>query len=90
MVIRFTPPVEQAYYRMVPFPLSSHFYASIDLGVAVWRIAGVWHSGTNPLNSDIEAADRYYPGGYVHELTEAQQTELVAGGFGAYITTEDL
>lgn len=55
-------------------------------GISVYRISGVWQQQENPPSADHDAADRFFLGGHVYIITPAEQAELIAAGYGAYIT----
>lgn len=82
-VTTFLPPTVDLATRM-----EGNLFATLPWGQSVFRSGGVWHTVLSPTYADIQAADRFYGGGRVHTLTAAQRDELVAAGFGAYITQE--
>lgn len=59
-------------------------------GRSMWRINGQWSVGMSPAAELIAQADRFYAGGRLHTLSLDERDELVAAGFGDYITQEIL
>lgn len=58
-------------------------------GLTVWRDSGgAWHQAFGPSPTDLAGATAVYGGGRRYVLTSAQQDDLVAAGYGAYITQE--
>lgn len=68
------------------FQLEGNLYAMLPHALSVWRINGTWSQGFAPSADIVAAADRFYRGGYQHEVTNAQIDELTAAGYGARIT----
>lgn len=60
-------------------------FGSTPVGHSVYRIGGVWHTSFGPGPDLVSAADRFYGGGRLHLLTDAQVAELIDGGFGSYL-----
>jgi len=58
----------------------------LNHGVSVFRIGGVWHQQETPTAEQVAAADRLYMGGHVYQITDAERDDLIAAGYGAYIT----
>lgn len=83
---RFLTPVEEIPILLEP---RTHLYGSLRYGKAVWRVDGQWDQGLEPSAQIVAAADRFYAGGRIHTVTETQRDELIAGGFGLYITSEE-
>lgn len=81
----FLPPTQD-----VPFRIERGLFGMTTRGLTVWRTDGVWRQGFIPTAEQVAAADRFYGGGRIHELTPDERDELVAAGFGAYITEEFL
>lgn len=80
----FRTPTEDFPFRMAGRAL----WGVEPYGKSVWRSGGTWFTGHAPSAADLAAADRFYGGGRVHVLTAEQEAELIAAGFGAYITQE--
>lgn len=81
MAYFFTPPtVERSHV------LRRRLIFKLNHGLTVFRIAGVWHQQETPSDVQHRAADRWYPGGHVHPVTSSERTDLIAAGYGAYIT----
>lgn len=66
---------------------------SVNLGLSVMRIGGVWFSKAGPTYLDYQNADTahgvlyFFHGGHTHTITsQAVHDDLVAGGYGAYLT----
>jgi len=57
-----------------------------DVGLTVYRLAGLWRQAQYVSVSDAAASDRLYPGGRVHTVAQAAADELTAAGYGAYLT----
>jgi hypothetical protein len=84
----FTGPVTYEYRPMQLYP-PSRLVASVPFGHTVWRDAtGTWHDQYAPDQTLLVGATDVYPGGREHVLTDAQHADLVAGGYGAYITSK--
>jgi hypothetical protein len=47
---------------------------------------GSYSQYRSPGIEELEAAVRFYQGGHIYPLTEAERTSLIAGGYGPYIT----
>lgn len=56
------------------------------VGLCVLRVGGVWQTVETPRSEDWDAADRRYLGGHVHTVSQAEADDLVAGGYGLYLT----
>lgn len=56
------------------------------IGLTVLRVDGVWRVEPATSAAEEAAADRVYHGGHVHTVDQAEADELVAAGFGAYLT----
>lgn len=77
----FRPPT-----RDLPFRLAGRgLIGSYTQGLSVWRANGAWHTGLSPSAEQRAAADRFYLGGIAHPIADDEYSELVAGGFAAYI-----
>jgi hypothetical protein len=76
----FTPPYAERQHS------EEHLRFKSRYGISVLRIGGQWLQQENPSAEQITAADRYYPGGHVHTITDAEKSDLIAAGYGAYIT----
>lgn len=70
----------------IAFPMEGSLTAMLPHALSVWRIDGVWAQGFAPSPETVAAADRFYRGGYVHEVDTAAIEELTTAGYGAYIT----
>lgn len=57
-----------------------------DIGLNVYRLAGVWYAEREPAYERWSAADRAYLGGHIHSVSVDEAAELTAGGYGAYLT----
>lgn len=80
----FRPPTKDLAFR-----IEGGLFGLQALGLSVWRTGGVWHQGFIPTAEQVAASDRFYGGGRIHELTQAEVDDLTAGGYGAYITEEN-
>lgn len=74
--------------REVPFRIEGGLMGLTSYGQSLWRIDGAWHLGFIPSAEQVAAADRFYGGGRVYALTSTERDDLVAAGYGAYITQE--
>lgn len=81
---RFFPPSNELVFRIAGRGL----LATQSYGISVWRVGGVWQSGQTPSADQVAGADRFYGGGRIHPLTSAERSDLIAAGYGAYITQE--
>lgn len=52
----------------------------------VQRQDGSWYQTTSPIDSDLQAAQRVFRGGYTYDLSAADAAALTAAGYGSYIT----
>lgn len=68
------------------FPMEGNLHALLPHAMSVWRVDGVWAEGFAPSPAIVAAADRFYRGGYEHQIETEQIEELTAAGYGAYIT----
>lgn len=57
-------------------------------GITVLRTNGVWSEIRFPTEDQTRAAEWVFWGGYKNPISAVQRTELIANGYGAYITTE--
>lgn len=53
----------------------------MDVGVSVLRTNGVWWMQQIPSSEQVAAADRYYAGGRIYTITDAEAAELTGAGF---------
>jgi len=81
----FFPPIQS-----LPYFLEGRLRAWEQRGLSVWRLDGVWHEGSSPSAAIRASADRFYLGGIAHPLTTAEQADLIAAGYGSYITTREV
>lgn len=80
----FVPPTEKVYLyeghpllRRVP----------LNLGITVFKEDGIYREVRGDvLPEEIDSADVTYLGGHEYEITEEEATELIAAGYGIYIT----
>lgn len=56
------------------------------VGLTVLRVGGVWRAAESTSAEEEAAADRLFYGGHYYVLDAASAAELVAAGFGAYLT----
>lgn len=82
----FSTPTQDVYYRIAGRGL----IGVQPMGLSVWRVAGVWHTGLSPSADQLAGADRYYQGGYAHAVSDAEIAELTAAGFGDHITLQEV
>jgi len=52
----------------------------------VRRQDGSWYETVSPIDSELQAASRFYRGGYTYDLSAAEAADLTAAGYGAYIS----
>lgn len=69
----------------VAYPMEGSLRALLPHAMSVWRIGGVWSQGFAPSLATVTAADRFYRGGYEHQIDSAGIAELTAAGYAAYI-----
>lgn len=81
----FLTPTRPVYVRLVP---GTRLVGQYEQALSVWRTNGVWHQGHMPTDAQISGAERFYSGGHIHSLTSTQRSELIAGGYSAYIIEE--
>jgi hypothetical protein len=67
-----------------PWPLGKQ--VPRDVGLTVYRLAGVWHAEQSTSEEIEAAADRLYFGGHVYTVDQDAADELTAAGFGANLT----
>lgn len=72
--------------RDMAFPMEGHLIALLPYALSVWREDGVWAEGFAPTPQTVASADRFYLGGYRHEIDETEIAELSEAGYGARIT----
>jgi len=61
----------------------------IHRGITLLKDAdGVWSSVRYPAQTEVEAAMKVYLGGHKHPLTVAEAAELIAAGYGPYVSLE--
>jgi hypothetical protein len=53
-------------------------------GVNVYKLLNGNFTESQP--SDMDTVEKIYHGGHVHPLTSTEEAELIAGGYGDYIT----
>jgi hypothetical protein len=80
----FRTPVLDVAYR-----IEGSLHGVMPYGVSVWQTDGVWEQGIMPPADTVAAADRFYGGGRDHPITSAERADLVAAGYGDYITEEE-
>lgn len=83
--VTFRTPTQDVYFHLVP---GTRLVGVHSYGLSVWRIGGVWSQGLTPDAATVAAADRFYGGGRIHSLTADERADLIAGGYGAYISEE--
>jgi hypothetical protein len=68
---------DQLLYKLRP---------TVERGITVYRVAGVWHTGSD-LTPEIQAtADRWYQGGYVYSVPDSELEEMELQGIHASVT----
>lgn len=91
----FTPPTEPEIPLYDPDDrrkvnaLLRH-YKPLEKGVTVLKSGGAWARAPYPSINQLRDADKALLGGHVHEITDAEATELTAAGFGDRINLEDV
>jgi hypothetical protein len=60
----------------------------LNRGVTVLRTQGVWSEIRYPTEDQTRAAEWVFTGGYKNPISAVQRTELIANGYGSYITAE--
>lgn len=65
-------------------PLFSRY--TINKGVSVLRINGIYSSYRYPAQTDIDTASEFYLGGTKTLITQETADALTAQGYGEYIT----
>jgi hypothetical protein len=81
----FRPPTQERAFHLAGRGL----FGTSSWGLSVWRIDGVWHQGFMPTADVVAAADRFYSGGGIHPLNASEASDLIAAGYGPYITNEE-
>lgn len=62
-------------------------YRPLKKGLTViQRADGSWVTKEYPLQEELDAALRYYLGGHVYTISQAEADALTAAGYGALIT----
>lgn len=70
---------------------SLHARYGIHRGISVIkRQNGTIYETRYPALTDLEAASKYWLGGYAHTISVSEKTELTAAGYGADITLEEV
>lgn len=64
-------------------PLFSRYL--IDTGVTMLVTGGAVQLIESPSDTELKACDRYYLGGYRHQITPAERAVIVAAGYGDLI-----
>jgi hypothetical protein len=96
----FTGPTSTDLHRFRPHPELEHPDLGNELlihqpalmvdhvvGLTVYRDpAGVWHATAYASWAQQQSADRFYAGGRLHPVDQAQAAELIAAGYGDYLT----
>lgn len=77
-----TPMVEET--PAGPGPLFDRY--TLNKGVSVLRINGIYSSYRYPAQTEIATATEFYLGGTVTLINQATADALTAQGYGAYIT----
>lgn len=86
VIYLFRTPTQEVWFHMAGRGLVGKY----DQGLTVYRVAGQWRSRLSPGPDELAAADRYFQGGYLHQLSDADRADLIAGGFADYITHEEV
>lgn len=80
--------LQQVLYRVfrTPYVIHNHriegaLVASLHYGISVFRIGGVWDSAEYPSAEQEAAADLFYRGGHVYDLSDEEVTALEAEGY---------
>jgi hypothetical protein len=66
--------------------LEGNLFSMLPHAISVWQLDGVWHEGFDPGPTVVDAADRFYRGGYQHDVDETEVEELTEAGYGSRIT----
>jgi len=62
-------------------------YRALKKGITViQRADGSWITKEYPNQTELDTAKRYYLGGHVYTVTQAEADILTAAGFGAYLS----
>lgn len=91
----FTPPTEEGQPLHDPedrrnINLLLRHYKPHQKGVTLLKVGGVWQLVSYPSINQLRDAERVLLGGHVHEVTDAEATELTAAGYGDRINLEDV
>lgn len=82
------------FYEYAPFQMFAHWSRlvfEIAYGETVWRDStGTWHQQYAPTSDQLAGALAVYAGGRRYHLTDQQLADLTAGGYGGYITLENI
>lgn len=71
---------DQLLYRLRP---------KVERGITIYRIAGLWYTGSN-LSAETQAlADRWYQGGYVYNVPDGELSEMELQGIHASFTIDE-
>lgn len=73
-------------YDTVKFKTRDTAWLELRVGLTIAKVGGTWD--TYPVFTAIQesTADKWYRGGYVHTITQAEADELTAAGYGDFIT----
>ena len=64
-------------------------YNEVTVGISVLKESGTWVQRRNPSQSDLDAADDFFVGGYTYTgVAEATKTEIEGDGVGGTFTAE--
>lgn len=82
----FVPPTADTVqnYRADADPVAKAFGRHFKLracGKTVIKEDGVYRTKSYPTQAELEAADAYYLGGHIYEVSAAEATALTAAGF---------
>lgn len=84
MAIYFTPPTQAQRYVLDHL---AGLWIEGSVGITVIKEGSAYRQVRSPSQQELEAATAYYLGGHRYEITAAEQSDLTAAGYGAYIVT---
>lgn len=68
-----------------------HIRFGIHRGISLLKRAdGTWYSTRYPAQTEVEASLATYMGGHIYVISSTVRDELVAAGFGSYVTLEEV
>lgn len=76
-------------FRVIKYGMDNPiWWADIHEGYWVCKTAdGSWRNVVSPSPNFLRSCQVHYQGGVIHDISQEQADDLIAGGYGDYVTS---